>query len=425
MKTIKKIIVLLSIFPVFCSAGFAAEFFDINSPKIKKAEFFLKTLKQTKLNRRFASQLKVMLESSFLFSGTSSLKSADFLITIEKSVESKEILISVVGAKKTTFAAKYFGIRFKNKEEAYIKQKTAQMGNRIIKEIFGISGSLGSSVTWSVTDDRRKVIFSSSFGISGTEKQLTYNFFSNYGASWNPQKDQIIYTSHTDQGTVISLQTINPLILKTYPIFSQSGKASSPIWAPDGTIILTLHVSEQNSEIFQYKLIGKVDSGTTPTLRKIRQLTYNPTIDTEPTISPDSRQMAFVSDQTSEPQIYILDLKTQKMVRLTSKGGYNVSPAWSPNGKYIAFRSIREGVSAIFRINIGTKKEKQLTQASIHAESPTWSPDGSLIAFTGKKQKKGKTKIYYVLASGGKYRRLTNAENDIVESSPSWGPAQY
>jgi TolB protein len=186
---------------------------------------------------------------------------------------------------------------------------------------------------------------------------------------------------------------------------------------------MTLHVSDQNSDIFQFKMDGRIGDKNTPTLRKIRQLTHNSSIETEPSISPDNSMMAYVSDQTSEPQIYLMNLRTKKYNRITRKGGYNVSPAFSPNGKYLAYRSIREGKSAIYRYELASKKEIKLTPDSIIAEEPTWSPDDSLIVFAGRLSRRSPTKVYYMLASGGDYYRMTKTKQEVAESNPVWGPA--
>jgi TolB protein len=423
MKTIKKVVVLLVVLPFFYATTFALNYFEVSKPDIKKAKIFVSASKETRLNSQFVSQIKDMLESVLLFENVSTAKGSDYSIQLGNSVEGKEVFVTIKGVKQSSYKEKSFGIKFKNTDVAYVGKKTAQMANRIIKELFGIEGSLGSTLVWSVTEGPRKVMYKNAFMIPDTKDQITYNFYSNYGASWNQAKDHVIYTSHTDFGTVISLQKIDPLIYKAEEIFKEGGTASSPFWAPDGSVYMTLHVADQNSDIFRFRLTGNIDNREAIQFEKVGQMTYNPTIDTEPVVSPDNSKLAFVSDQTSEPQIYLLDLNTKKSSRFTHRGGYNTSPSWSPNGKYLAFKSLRGGESSIYRINVENGKEKRLTGNGLDAEEPTWSSDGSLIAFTGKTSKKAVSKIYYMLASGGDYKRLTSSSADVVESSPTWGPA--
>lgn len=424
MKKMKRTAVaLLIVLPFLTATSFALEYFEVSKPSIKKATVYVTADETSNLTNQFVSQLQQMLERSLLFESVSSRGDADYSVTLANRVESKDLLVTIEGEKQSTYKTKYFGIRFRNTDDEYLGRKTAQMANRIIKEFFGIEGSIGSTIAWSVTEGSRKVIYKKEFGIEDAKEQVTYNFYTNYGVSWNPSKDFILYTSHTDRGTVMNVQQVNPLVYKSAEVYKEMGQASSPIWAPDGTIYLTLHISDQNSDIFQFQLEGTLGDSETLSLKRIRKMTHIPSIETEPALSPDNKTMAFVSDQTSEPQIYTLDLATMETTRITRKGGYNVSPAFSPNGRYLVYRGLREGISAIYRYDLDTGTEKQLTSSRILAEEPSWSPDGSLIVFTGRISKTGYSKIYYMLASGGDFKRLTTAASDVVETSPSWGPA--
>jgi TolB protein len=64
-----------------------------------------------------------------------------------------------------------------------------------------------------------------------------------------------------------------------------------------------------------------------------RALTESRAIETSPTFSPDGRRMAFVSDRSGAPQVWIKDLESGEEHRLTFSGVYNSSPAWSPTGE--------------------------------------------------------------------------------------------
>ena len=129
-----------------------------------------------------------------------------------------------------------------------------------------------------------------------------------------------------------------------------------------------------------------------------------------------------MSDRTGSPQIYLYDMKSNKLKRITQNGDYNISPSWSPDGRYISYSGRRDKEFSIFRVEIKTMEENRVTPKSINAEGPTWSPDGSLIAFSGKKKGSGDWKIYYSLSSGGEYKRLTRSKSGIQETSPSWKP---
>lgn len=425
MKAIKKSFYIFGIVCFLSISGYAANFYDIDNPGIKKATVHLSSKENSRLNKVFVGKLGELLEQTLLFEIISAKNSAEYILEIEKSVEDKEIVLNLTGGAGSQFQPKYFGLRFQGKDSDYLALKAAQLGNRLLEELFGVKGSLGSTLVWSNLEQKRKVMYKTSFGIPSETEQVSYNLFTNYGASWNPDKSSIIFTSHTDGGTIISVQQLNPLRYKAINVFTDKGKASSPFWASDGSVFLTLHISEQNSDIVQYKISGSPYTATAPELKMVKKWTYDKTIETEPQISPDGSMMAYVSDQTASPQIYVMNLKTSKVTRLTKKGGYNVTPAWSPNSKLIAYRGIRSKISSIYRIDVKSGIEKRITPDSINAESPTWSPDGSLIAFAGKPKGDNTdlTKIYYMLASGGEYHRAVKSSNQVSETNPRWGPA--
>ena len=425
MKTFRMGVVIIAIFSFLSFTCQAIEFYDVDNPSIKKSNIYLNLQNNSRLNRVYVEKLKQMLELSLLFKIVDAKTTADYVLDIEKSIEDGEIVLTISGAEGSQFAPKYFGLRFRDADTDYIKLKAAQLGNRILKELFGITGSLGSTLTWSNLENKRKILYKNPFGIPENTEQITYNLFTNYGVSWNPERDKIIFTSHTGEGTVIKVQQLNPLRYKSIDVFAQVGKASSPYWAPDGSVFLTIHVSDQNSDIIQYSMSGDPYAVSKPSLKQVRKWTFDKTIETESQVSPDGNAMVYMSDQTAAPQIYLMDFKTGKSKRLTKKGGYNVTPVWSPDGKYIAYRGIRSKISSIYRINVNTGAEKRITSDEIDAESPTWSPDGSLIAFAGKPRASSSniSKIYYMLASGGEYFRLFKSPNEVSESNPSWGPA--
>jgi TolB protein len=353
-----------------------------------------------------------------LFENTSE-NDAEFLLTLNSTVADKDIWFSLEGTSKNVYEERSFALNLRSDDDVYLRRRAAQVTNRIIQELFKISGPMGSSIVYSQTMDGLKVLYLNTFARPELSTQLTYNLNSNSEASWSPDQTKIVYTSHTQRGTTIVIQQVFPLSLETHTVFQDGGKASGPFWSANNDVYLTLHVSDKNSDIYRFS----VSSSGTPVLSNKKRITSNSAIETEGKVSPDGKYLAYVSDRTGSPQIYLLNLATNSRTRLSKKGGYNVTPVWSPNSSSIAYRGIRGGVSSIYRIDIDTTEERKLTPNSVNAEAPTWSPDGSLVAFVGK-QGSRVPKIFYALASGGnEYRRLTNTSSEIEESSPSWGAA--
>jgi len=93
-----------------------------------------------------------------------------------------------------------------------------------------------------------------------------------------------------------------------------------------------------------------------------------------PTWSPDGRSIAYVSDETRHPQIYVIDIATRKTRRLTSKGTQNVDPDWGKDAR-IAYVTRRGGAYvAVMSPAEGDKTAQLVTEAS-NWEHPTWTRD--------------------------------------------------
>src|SRR5258707_1925931 len=95
--------------------------------------------------------------------------------------------------------------------------------------------------------------------------------------------------------------------------------------------------------------------------------------------------------------IYLYDVATKKLDRLTKSKWDESSPSWSPDGSRIAFMSNhaddpdRDPSAQLFVANaMAGATEKQLTTADNRASRarPEWSPDGTRIVFTEGDEKK-------------------------------------
>src|SRR6266404_697654 len=119
----------------------------------------------------------------------------------------------------------------------------------------------------------------------------------------------------------------------------------------------------------------------------MRLLVSHPATESKPLYSPDGRRLAFMSTRTGNGDIYILNLDSGELKRLTFDDGNEQLDAWSADGKWIYFSSSSRDISGmndIFRVNVegGTpmqvSAERYVTE---HFSAP--SPDGNAIAFTG------------------------------------------
>ncbi len=93
-------------------------------------------------------------------------------------------------------------------------------------------------------------------------------------------------------------------------------------------------------------------------------------------VSPDGKSIFF--DMLGD--IYVVDIAGGDARSLTQDFAWNIQPAVSPDGKQIAFISDRDGISNLWVMDVDGKNLKQISkekQNLIH--SPDWSPDGQYI----------------------------------------------
>jgi hypothetical protein len=91
----------------------------------------------------------------------------------------------------------------------------------------------------------------------------------------------------------------------------------------------------------------------------LTQLTYE-TTDTNPEASPDGKQVAFMSRRDGNWEIYVIDLDTHKLKRLTNNGANDGLPIWSPDGRIVAFASDRGGEWAVWAMNPDGSNQRML-----------------------------------------------------------------
>ena len=93
--------------------------------------------------------------------------------------------------------------------------------------------------------------------------------------------------------------------------------------------------------------------------------------------------------------------------RLTTGGG-DGQPAWSPDGKQIAYISKDDGNFEIYKINRDGSGKVRLTDTPQSDGLPIWSPDGKWIAF--RSDRSGKWAICVMRSDGSGVAQVVEAD---------------
>jgi hypothetical protein len=92
----------------------------------------------------------------------------------------------------------------------------------------------------------------------------------------------------------------------------------------------------------------------------ITQIT-NELSDTNPEASPDGKKVAFMSNRDLNWEIYVMDLESYTVDRLTKNAVNDGLPIWSPDGRTIAFVSDRSGGEwAVWAMNSDGSNQRKL-----------------------------------------------------------------
>ena len=139
-----------------------------------------------------------------------------------------------------------------------------------------------------------------------------------------------------------------------------------------------------------------------------------------PALSPDGRQVVFLSDLDGlDVELFLANAETGAIVRRLVKGPafdahfsslrfINSAGAWAPDSRRFVLSAQRTGSDVLVTLdtrNANIIREYRIPGVS-EISSPTWSADGNTIAFSGNKG--GITDIWTVDVRSGQARQLTD-----------------
>ncbi len=79
-----------------------------------------------------------------------------------------------------------------------------------------------------------------------------------------------------------------------------------------------------------------------------RRLTSTGAVESDPHFSPDGARIAFTSDRSGTPQVYVMDAAGGDPVRLTWYPAPSTARGWSPDGQRVLYESARETAPSIY-----------------------------------------------------------------------------
>jgi TolB protein len=225
--------------------------------------------------------------------------------------------------------------------------------------------------------------------------------------SWSPDGQWLTYVSFENKRSAIWVQLVRTG--ERRHVSARAGINGAPAYSPDGKkLALTLGGSNGNPEIYILDL----------QTQSLSRITNDPAIDTEPTWAPDGKSLYFTSDRAGGPQIYRIGIhEGDRPKRITFTGNYNARPRVSADGNLLAMVTVDSGNYRVAVQDLQSGTVRVLSKGHLD-ESPSFAPNGATLMYSERDG--GRVVLATVSVDGLTGLRLKSEQGEVRE--PAWGP---
>lgn len=232
--------------------------------------------------------------------------------------------------------------------------------------------------------------------------QYQYNSFSPDGKSMAIAWDR----GDTERGTYL-------LDLQTWQRIDVPALNNGATFSPDGKYLLnSVYVSETNTDIARVE----IETGD------VSIFAPDSAFDWLPSFSPDGSKVLFNSFRTGNSDVYLYDVQSKKLDRLTDSARYEAHAQFSPDGESILYHEqVSRSDFNIKLLNLTNSSRIDLSIETTEESYPSWSPDGKFVAFASDRdQQSGVTDIFIMTIAGEVIVRITDTPHK--DAYPFWSP---
>ena len=206
---------------------------------------------------------------------------------------------------------------------------------------------------------------------------------------WSPSGDIVAYVTGNEgflEIVLMSAKTGERIKRVTKRLFREKyeeirtdfgGLGRSLAWAPDGDKIAFVAKYHDANYLLEVNILTE-------------ELTQYFELDFDNATSPDydgsGERIIFSALKMGQTDLYIIELLTGEVKRLTFDPFNDTHPSWHPTTGQVLYTSERGGKNRLVLIDLNSGTERVLTDNTYNAVSPTWTPGGESILFCSDAQ---------------------------------------
>ncbi|MEJ0008861.1 MAG: Tol-Pal system beta propeller repeat protein TolB [Steroidobacteraceae bacterium] len=293
---------------------------------------------------------------------------------------------------------------------ASVRDAAHRCSDVIYEKILGVRGAFATRISYVSVDgqapaQRYQLIVADADGANA--RVILESHQPMMSPAWSPDGQWLAYVSFENKRSAIYVQQVSSG--QRHLVSARVGINGAPAWSPDGKkLLVTLGGSGGTPNLY----ILNLDT------QQLTRLTDGPAIDTEGAWAADGQSVYFTSDRSGGPQVYRIGVEPgAKPRRITFGGGYNARPRLSPDGTQLVMVT-QDGPNYRIAVqDLSTGTVRVLSHGRLDA-SPSFAPNGAMVIYSGIEG--GHSILQRVSVDGLTSQRLRADSAEVRE--PVWAP---